>query len=217
MSGAPSLKTSDELLYNSPAPLAKHSSWQWRNFSVVKQLEQPVYEWYNLSEVSLWWKKKLVLRGKSFFYTFAKWDKILQIIWSVANSKRIRETWFSNSFVRKTEPILWPKLFLRTVVWKVFTQTKAGCCLVGNPKKHKSRWLPTTNSNLINKIPQWYWLTESFIQNSGKEFQCWLLCFQLVFLSVYKYQISLFQVQYLLKICLIWVEKKSCVASGEVH
>ena len=128
----------------------KQSSWQWRNFSMVKtRMEQPFYDLsgnditgrshqkqFSIRKTKQYWCLFCLLRALSpniikwmnifvrvhliFFSNF-----ILRVIWSVANSKRIRETWFFKFIYRKDfSPILWLKLFLRTDVWKVFTQTR---------------------------------------------------------------------------------------------
>ena len=105
----------------------KQSSWQWRNFSMVKtRMEQPFYDLsgnditgrshqkqFSIRKTKQYWCLFCLLRALSpniikwmnifvrvhliFFSNF-----ILRVIWSVANSKRIRETWFSNLFTGKT-------------------------------------------------------------------------------------------------------------------
>ena len=188
---------------------------------MVKQSKRPFYEWYNLSgadditEVNLLVKKTLY--GKSFFYTSAKWDKILQITWSVANSKRIRETWFSIHLHERLNPFCGQnfssersseRFSLRQrqlAVWleilksinPVDFQLQTSILWI---KFHSNLdWLAVFNSKLCERISL-----------------CWLLCFQLVVLDVYKYYLySKYNISW--RFYLIWVEKKSCVASGEVH
>ena len=182
---------------------------------MVKQSKRPFYEWYNLSgadditEVNLLVKKTLY--GKSFFYTSAKWDKILQITWSVANSKRIRETWFSIHLHERLNPFCGQnfssersseRFSLRQRQLAVWLEILKSINPVDFQLQTSILWIKF-HSNLD-------WLAVLF-KTLWKNFTLLVIMFSTC--SSRRIQIlSLFQVQYLLKILfnLSWKEKLCC-------